>query len=170
MDGRPQACATERGVDAVLQVAVQVRVERGRGLPVVGPGLRGAEPLRLVVEARDDVRVQRGIQVAEDRVVDAHRARDREHRVAQRRHVGQESGALRAREGIQRGHDRVGQQQAVAGQHLALAEHGPARGESRNESRVAAGAQRVDAAVDGGRHVPRNTKYTAPTMHSAAQR
>src|SRR5207248_11520417 len=44
--------------------------QRRRG-PVVGPGLRAAQRLRFIDIARDDVRVQRRLLVAEDRIVDA---------------------------------------------------------------------------------------------------
>jgi len=70
----------------------------------------------------------------------------------------QEGLARAARERVERRHDRVRQQQAIARQHLPLPEHGPARSEPCDEGRVAAGAQGVHAAVDGGRHGARNTK------------
>ena len=135
-------------MDAVAQVAVTVEVERGRGIPVVGPGLRGPKLRRLVVVARDHVRVKRRVLVPEDGVVDAHGVRHGEHGIAERRHVGKEGGTLRAFQRIERRHDRIRQQQAIAGQYLAFAQHGPARGEARDEARVPARPQRVDTSMN----------------------
>ena len=57
-------------------------VEGGRGVPVVAERRVGRVPQRLVRVAREHVRMERGILVAEDGVVDPRRARHGEHGVA----------------------------------------------------------------------------------------
>ena len=70
-------------MDAVAQLTVLLGVEGRRPAPVVGPGLRRRVRRRLVVIARDHVRMQRRILVAENRVVDPQRVRRDEDGVAE---------------------------------------------------------------------------------------
>ncbi len=81
---------------ACSQCTVRRCVEARRGRPVVRPGMRRAQRLGLVRVARDHVRVQRGLEVAEQRVVDAQGTGRLEHRLAEPRDVGQERGLCRA--------------------------------------------------------------------------
>ena len=124
--------------------------------------------------------MQRRLEIAEDGVVDAQRPGRREHGFAEPAEVRQEPVALRGTERIQMRHDGIRQQQTVARQHLSLAQDRPARRQPRNDGRLVPGSTHLDLAMNGSRHDQylqvglqpdfRNTKYTAPRMHSAAHR
>ena len=96
-------------MDSVAQVAVTVEVECRRGVPIIGPGLRGPKLYRLMVVTRYHVRVQRRVLVAENGVVDAQGVRDGEHGIAERRHVGKEGGSFSDFQRIQGRDYRIGQ-------------------------------------------------------------
>src|SRR5678815_746357 len=80
--------------DRIAQRPVLLQVEERRLRPVVRKGVCCAHRFRLVCIARVDVRVQGGLEVAEDGVVDTQRPGGREHRIAEPAQVGQEPVAL----------------------------------------------------------------------------
>src|SRR5215212_6224003 len=75
--------------------------------------------------ARVYVRVQGGIDVAEDLVIDTFGARRGEYRIAERRHVAKKLRARFTGERIEMRHHRIGQQQTVAARDLRFPKHRP---------------------------------------------
>ena len=141
-------------------------------VPVVRPGLLGAQRQRLIEVTRNDVRVQRRVLIAEDGVVDPRRAGHFQQRIAQARHVGKKDDALARAERVEIRYHRVRQQQRVAAHELPLAEHRPAGEQPRDHAWLASLAGGHHLGVDCGQgcrfsfvlHVApgeRNTKYTA---------
>lgn len=120
-----------------------------RGLaPVIEKNRFGSLFRRLVGVAGNDMRVQGRLQVAEHFVVDAGALGHPQERIAQPRHVAQEH---RAGLGVQRvevRHHRIGQQQAVAAQHLRVAQHGPAALHARDHARIVPGPGLVNSAMN----------------------
>ena len=118
--------------------------------------MRGAQARGLGRPSREHVRVQGWLEVAEDRVIDAHRAGQIAQRSAQAGHVREKCRLPRRRQRIQVRDDGIRQQQAIARDHLRIAHHGPARIEPRDECRVRAVATSGNTPMDRG-HL-RNTK------------
>ena len=96
------------------------------------------------------MRMQRGFHVAEDRVVDAHRRGGEHERITQVGHVEQELRTAFRSERIEIGHHRIRQQQQVTLHELLVSEHRPARSATSEQSRVAARARIVHAAMNRG--------------------
>src|SRR5262245_18676392 len=63
----------ELGAQRLHQRCGGYRIEDFRARPVIGPGMLSAQFLGLIGISRDHVRVKRGLEVAEDGVVDAQR-------------------------------------------------------------------------------------------------
>ncbi len=100
---------------------------------------------------RNDVSVQRRLEVTEDGVVDALRCRHLEHRISQTRQVLQEERALVRAERVEAGDDGVGKKQRITAQELSLAEHRPTREQTRDDARL--------ATRPGRGHLPVNRRF-----------
>src|SRR5271170_4355512 len=94
--------------------------------------------------------MERGIDITEYRVIDPQTAGHPEQGVTQHRHIRQELRAEFRFERIQIRDDRIGQQEAVAGQHLAFSHDHPARTELRNGRWMGGRSTAFDHGVNGG--------------------
>jgi hypothetical protein len=104
--------------------------------------------------------VEGWLHVAEQLVIEPLGARDREHRIAEARHVVEE---LLSREPLQRievRHDGIGKQQTVSQQDLRITEHRSTRWQARNHARQLAPPGLLHEGVNS-RH-PENLRDSNP--------
>jgi hypothetical protein len=92
--------------------------------------------------------VQGGVTVAEDFVVDPKSVRALMECFAEERHVGEENGTRCVIEISEVVHNRIGQQQRVAGEELVVAEHRPTRSHAADDGRILVSLGEVDAFVN----------------------
>lgn len=124
--------------------------------------------------SRHEMRMQCGLQIAEHRIVDSQRTRLGEQGIAEGRHIREKLGSGKRVEIVQMGDHGVRQEEAITTQELTFTENRPTGRQATDQRWVASLTQSLDTTMNCGHYEPtagsRKMKYTAPSMHKAAQR